>query len=250
MSEPISSIIAARYHDPQSPTFPLPTQPLRGALSTILSHKFCRAFLRTALPPGTLETLIAAAQSAWTSSLLQTWDAIAIQDPAHKSTIATLAGDQESIRQAPLFLAFVPNLQRLRNLAEQYKPGQDAQALAGMDMFIMSTVDAALAAQNVAIAAEALGLGVCYAGALRNHAEEVCRLLNLPALAWVVFGMAIGWPDTEGRRSRTRLKPRLPMRGMLHLERWSEDGQEDRVKAYDRALGEFYVDEGKAGRMG
>ncbi|CEL06949.1 Putative Nitroreductase [Aspergillus calidoustus] len=97
--------------------------------------------------------------------------------------MATLAGDQGFIRQTPLFLVLVPNLRRLRNLEEQYKPGQDAQALAGMDMFIMSTVDAALAAQNVAIVAEALGLGVCYVGALQNHAEEVCRLLNLPALA-------------------------------------------------------------------
>ncbi|KAL2793904.1 nitroreductase [Aspergillus keveii] len=250
MPESLSDLIEARYRDPQSSTFPLPRDPFPDALTTILAHKSCRAFLPTPLPTGTLEALITAAQSASTSSLFQTWDAIAIQEPEHKSAIATLAGDQEFIRQAPLFLVFCPNLRRLTNLVKQYKPEEDAKALEGMDMFVMSTIDAALAAQNAAIAAEALGLGVCYAGALRNNADQVCKLLNLPPLTWGVFGMAIGYPDLEDRRSGRQVKPRLPMPEVLHMERWSETGQEGNVADYDRALGEFYVDEGKAGRIG
>jgi nitroreductase len=252
MIEPLPSLIEARYRDPQLPTtpFPLPTDPHPNALSTILQHKSCRAFLPTPLPAGRLETLISAAQSASTSSLFQTWDAIAIQDPAHKSAIATLAGDQEFIRQAPLFLVFCPNLRRLKNLVKQYKPEEHARALEGMDMLIMSTIDAALAAQNVAIAAEAIGLCVCYVGALRNNAEQVCKLLRLPPLTWGVFGMAIGNPGPDDRRSGTQIKPRLLMREVLHTERWSEEGQDESVAEYDQALGEFYEDEGKVGRMG
>jgi nitroreductase len=254
MPEPIPTLIEARYRDPQSSTFPLPTgtvtsNPLPDALSTILAHKSCRAFLPTPLPAGTLGTLITAAQSASTSSLFQTWDAIAIQDPGHKSATATLAGDQEFIRQAPLFLVFYPNLRRLRNLARHYNLEEHAKTLEGMDMFIMSTIDAALAAQNAAIAAEALGMGVCYVGALRNNAE-VCKLLNLPPLTWAVFGMAIGYPNPEDRRSGWQVKPRLPMREVLHMETWGEEGQRENINAYDRALGGFYDDEGKVGRIG
>ncbi|KAL3470872.1 Nitroreductase-like protein [Aspergillus californicus] len=193
---------------------------------------------------------IAGGTCASTSSLLQTWDAIAIQGPAHKSAIATLAGDQEFIRQAPLFLVFCPNLRRSKNLVTQYTPGEHAKALEGMDMFIMSTIDAALAAQNVAMAAEALGLGVCYVGALRNNAQKVCKLLNLPPLTWGVFRMAIGYPDPEDRRSGKQVKPRLPMQEVLHMERWSEAGQEGNIAEYDQALGGFYEDEGKVGRIG
>ncbi|KAL3483595.1 Nitro/flavin reductase [Aspergillus germanicus] len=251
MPGPIPSLIEARYRDPRSSNFPipLPTDPLPDALSTILSHKSCRAFLPTPLPGGTLETLMTAAQSASTSSRFQTWDAIAIQDPAHKSTIATLAGDQDFIRHAPLFLVFCPNLRRLGNFVKQYKPEEDAKALEGMDMFVMSTIDAALAGQNVAIAAEAMGLGVCYVGALRNNAEEVCKLLKLPPLTWGLFGMAIGYPDPEDRRSGRQVKPRLPMREVLHMERWSEERQRQNVADYDQALGAFYEDEGKVGRI-
>ncbi|PWY84356.1 nitroreductase [Aspergillus eucalypticola CBS 122712] len=250
MTKTISRLAEARYRDSESCTFPLPTDPSNpptSALSTILSHRSCRAFLPFKLPEGTLETLITAAQSGSTSSLLQTWDVIAIQDPEHKSNIATLAADQDFIRQAPLFLVFCPNLRRLKNLSEQYDH-QDSPVLDNMNMFIMSTVDSAIAAQNVAIAAESLGLGICYVGALRHNADEVCKLLNLPPLTWGVFGMAVGYPDTENRRSGRRIKPRLPMREVLHMERWNEEGQKDNVASYDKALGTFYEEESKFGR--
>ncbi|CAK38122.1 hypothetical protein CBS63078_8871 [Aspergillus niger] len=252
MTRTISSLAEERYRDSQSSNFPLPTDPsnpLPATLSAILSHKSCRAFLPSKLPPGTLETLISAAQSGSSSSLMQTWDVIAIQDPEHKSNVASLAADLDFIRQAPLFLVFCPNLRRLKNLSEQYGH-QSANALDSMNMFVMSTVDSAIAAQNVAIAAESLGLGICYVGALRNNAEEVCKLLNLPPLTWGVFGMAIGYPDTENRRCGRRIKPRLPMREVLHFERWNEEGQKDNVESYDKALGTFYEEEAKSGRKG
>ncbi|GKZ17450.1 hypothetical protein AbraIFM66951_004752 [Aspergillus brasiliensis] len=252
MTVSISSLAEQRYRDSQSSTFPHPTgasNPLPGALSAILSHKSCRAFLPSKLPAGTLETLLTAAQSGSTSSLLQTWDVIAIQDPEHKSHVATLAADQDFIRQAPLFLVFCPNLRRLKHLSEQYN-SQPGEALDNMDMFIMSTVDAAIAAQNVALAAESLGLGICYVGGLRNNAAEICKLLNLPPLTWGLFGMAVGYPDRENTLSGQRIKPRLPMREVLHLERWSEEGQMDNVASYDQTLGRFYEEEEKFGRTG
>jgi nitroreductase len=65
-------------------------------LTTLLSHRSVRAYLPDALPSQTLETLIAAAQAAATSSNLQTWSVVAIEDPARKSTLAQLAGNQAS----------------------------------------------------------------------------------------------------------------------------------------------------------
>lgn len=115
----------------------------------------------------------------------------------------------------------------------------------------MSTVDATIAGQNVVIAAQALGLGICYVAAIRNNAAGMCKLLNLPPLTWGVFGMAVGYPDLRDRKAGRRVKPRLPMREIVHLERWGEEGEQmENVHSYDRALGEFYVEEGKNGRIG
>ncbi|OJJ05141.1 hypothetical protein ASPVEDRAFT_44665 [Aspergillus versicolor CBS 583.65] len=227
-----------------------PSSPIPDTLQTILSHRLCRAFLPDPLRAGTLETLLTAASSGSTSSLYQTWSVVAIQDPKHKASVAILAGNQDFIRQAPLFLVFCPNLRRLHTLSTYYGQ-QPARALDSMDMFIMSTVDATIAGQNVAIAAQGLGLGICYVAAIRNNAAEMCKLLNLPPLTWDVFGMAVGYPDLRDRKAGRRVKPRLPMRDIVYMERWAEEGEQmENVHSYDRALGEFYVEEGKNGRMG
>ena len=46
--------------------------------------------------------------------------------------------------------------------------------------FIIGTVDVALFAQNCTIAAESLGMGICYIGGLRNNPADVSQLLDLP----------------------------------------------------------------------
>ncbi|KAE8155077.1 Nitroreductase-like protein [Aspergillus avenaceus] len=187
---------------------------------------------------GTLEALLAAAQSGSTSSMLQTWDVIAIQDPAHKEAVAKLAGDQKFIREAPLFLIFCANLNRLANISRKYN--QPGAALASMDMFLMASIDATIAGQNAAVAAESLGLGICYAGAVRNNAQQMCELLKLPSNTFGVFGMAVGYANNAGY---LEIKPRLPMREVCHREVWSEEDQ------FDEALGSFYVEQMKVGRM-
>lgn len=249
----INDFASQRYQDTESSKFPdpIPSNPIPDTLQTILSHKSCRAFLPDPLPNGTLETLLTAASSGSTSSMYQTWSVVAIQEPNHKEKLARLAGDQDFIRQAPLFLVFCPNLRRLHTLSTYYGQ-QPARALDNMDMFIMSTLDAAIAGQNVAIAAEALGLGICYVGAIRNNAAEMCKLLNLPTLTWGAFGMAVGYPDLRDVNSGGPIKPRLPMREIVHMERWAEEeeAQMGNIASYDRALGKIYDEGGKLGRMG
>ncbi|CAG8128504.1 unnamed protein product [Penicillium salamii] len=233
----LSSLVEARYRDGQSSQRPLPDH-LPQTLETILSHRSFRSFLPTALPTGTLEALVAAAQSGSTSSMMQTWDVIAIQDPSHKSAVAKLAGDQEFIRQAPLFLVFCPNLNRLANISQKYN--QPAEALPNMDLFLMACIDASIAGQSAAIAAESLGLGICYVGAIRNNAQEMCEILKLPSNTFGLFGMAVGF----GAESvYSELKPRLPMAEVCHSETWSEENQEAHVESYDKSLGSFFFEQ-------
>ncbi|KAF4535005.1 uncharacterized protein LTHEOB_2980 [Lasiodiplodia theobromae] len=216
---------------------------LPPALDLILRHKSIRKFLPDALPPATLELLIAAGQSAPTSSMLQAWSVIAIEDPARKDTVATLAGDQDFIRQAPLFLAFCADLARLTAISEQR--GQPGKGLENMDLFVMATIDAALAAQNVVVAAESLGLGTCYVGAARNRARELSALLDLPKRVVVLFGLAVGKPDPE---CLPAIKQRLGMDEVLHREKWNHEGHAERVAEYDETLGNFYEKMGVTGR--
>ena len=204
-----------------------------AVLASLLSHRSVRRYTNQPLSAGTLERLVAAGQSAATSSNLQTWSVVAIQDHERKSEAARLCADQEFIRQAPLFLVFCVDLARLTEASHLANlPGE---GLDYIEMFLMSVIDASLAAQNVAAAAEAEGLGICYVGAARNKPRELAALLHLPQRVFALFGMAVGWPDD----SRAHIKPRLPQREVVHLETYQP--HPDAIDEYDAMMQEYYT---------
>ncbi|KAL5044334.1 hypothetical protein BDW71DRAFT_209336 [Aspergillus fruticulosus] len=240
----LTSLVEDRYRDGQSSNFTF-NHPIPPALSTILEHRSIRSFLSTPLPPGTLQTLIAAGQSASTFSMLQTWSVVAIQDPQHKGAVARISGNQDLIRQAPLFLIFCADLHRLAYMIDKYKTA--GKPLEKIDMLLAGVVDASIAAQNVAIAAEALGLGICMVGGVRNNAEELVELLHLPERTFGVVGMAVGYADPVMHED---IKPRLPMSEVLHDEIWdsSQQRQDENVAVFDKVLSKHHNMHLKVGR--
>jgi len=213
---------------------PVPAGPRSDVVETILGHRSVRAYLPDPLPPGTLETLIAAASSASTSSNLQTWSVVAVEDPARRDRLSRLAANQAFIRQAPLFLVWIADLSRLERLGSAH--GQPLEGLAFLELFMVALVDAALAAQNAVVAAESLGLGTVYVGAIRNKPAEVAAELALPPNAFAAFGMAVGCPDPA---VATSVKPRLPQDVVLHREQYRAQTEPDHVAAYEAALTAF-----------
>ena len=177
-------------------TQPRPAKILwNDTIATLLAHRSVRAYLPRALPDGTIETLVAAAQSASSSSNLNLWSVIAVTDQAIKAELAVLARNQRHIEEAPLILLWVADLARAEAIGA--REGAATEGLDYLDSFVTAAVDAGLAAQNAVIAAESLGLGTVYIGALRNRTEDVAALAGLPQRAVVVFGLVVGWPDPE-----------------------------------------------------
>ena len=222
-------LIAARYRDGAAAA-----GPWNEVLATILSHRSVRAFLPTALPPGTLERLVAAAQSASTSSNLQTWSVVAVEGADRKARLAALGAGQKHIVQCPLYLVWLVDLARLHRVAEERQ--MTLQGLDYLEPFIVGVVDAALAAQNAAIARESLGLGFVHIGAMRNHPEEVAAELGLPPHVMALFGMCVGYPDPD---VPTGFKPRLPQSTVLHREQYSAAAQSAAFTTYDMRIREF-----------
>lgn len=201
----------------------------------LLSHCSVRAYRDTPLPTGTLETLVAAAQSAATSSNLQAWSVVAVEDVARKGRLALLAGDQAHIRECPLFLVWLADLARLARLAEQR--GIAHEGLDYTELLLLAVIDAALAAQNAVVAAEALGLGTVYIGGIRNRPLDVAAELNLPQRVFPVFGLCVGWPDAARPAS---VKPRLPQETVLHRETYELAAQDRAIERYNETMLAFY----------
>jgi len=212
-----------------------------AVVATLLEHRSVRAYLDRPLPDGTLETLLAAAQSAASSSNLQVWSLLAVEDPQRKARLAELANGQAHIRQAPLFLVWLADFSRLQRLAERREV--ELQALPYLDSFLMGAVDAALAAQNAVTAAESLGLGTVYIGALRNRLQAVSEELRLPPLGDPGFGLCVGYPDPD---KPAQVKPRLPQSLILHRETYAVHEQEAQlIDDYDRAIAAFFAAQGQ-----
>jgi nitroreductase len=225
-----STLLQARYQS----SVTIPTEPWDETISLLLSHRSIRKYLPKPLPPGTVETLIASAQSASTSSNLQAWSVIAVEDPERKARLSVLAGSQKHIDEAPLFLVWLADLSILHSIAERLDVS--AQSLGNLEYMIMAVIDATLAAQNAFIALESLGLGGVYIGAIRNNTEKVAIELNLPPKVFPVFGMTVGFPDPS---VKTDIKPRLPQTAVLHRESYSPASIPAAITEYDVRLRQF-----------
>ena len=216
--------LAARYHD-AAPA----TAAWSPAVDAMLQHRSVRAYDARPLPSGTLETLVAAAQSAATSSNLQTWSVVAVTDEARRGRLSEFAGGQRHIRQAPLFLVWLADLSRASRIGEA--AGQPMNALPYLETFLVAVIDAARAAQNAAVAAESLGLGTVYIGAMRNRPEDVAAELGLPPGTMAVFGLCVGYEDPAA--APATVKPRLPQPAVLHHERYDAAPEPATISAYN-----------------
>ena len=226
-----AALLQARYGAAAAPA----AGKLNEVLRCLLAHRTVRAYLPDALPPGTLETLLAAAQSAPSSSNLQLWSVIAVEDAGRKARLAQVAGGQAHIQQAPLFLVWLADLSRADRVAAAR--GRSMEGCAYLESFVVAAIDAGLAAQNAAAASEAMGLGTCYVGALRNDPERVAAELGLPPRAMALFGLCVGRED-QARASA--IKPRLPQALVAYRERYTPHPAEaELVAKYDETLAAF-----------
>jgi len=182
-------------------------------LDLIHAHGSVRRYKPDPVPASVIETIIQAGQRASTSSNLQAYTVIAVTETATRARLSELCGGQKHVAEAPVFLTFCADLARLERVCELRGY---TQIVKNVENFLIAAVDAVIMAQNVALAAESLGLGICYIGSIRNNPQEVIDLLDLPRLVFPITGMTIGWPEKP-----PRIRPRLPLREILRWEKYS-----------------------------
>jgi FMN reductase (NADPH) len=197
-------------------------------IEQIYRHASVRSYRSDPVPVDMVEAIVAAGQRSSTSSNLQMLSVVAVASQATREQLAALCGNQDHIVQAPVFLAWCADLARLDRACELRGYSQVTQYV---ENFLLAAVDTALAMQNAALAAESLGLGMCYIGAIRNRPVEVVDLLRLPRLVFPIAGMTVGWPAAD-----PFIRPRLPLRAVLHWEQYDRSREDEALAAYDRAM--------------
>ena len=205
---------------------------MNSILEAQLSHKSIRQYKDKVIEPALLHELIRCAQGAATSSFIQAYSLVQVNDAENRQKIATLAGGQKWVVNAPEFLVICADLTRVEYCSLKQGMGK----LEGYtEHFLAAAMDAALMAQNLMLGAESAGLGAVFIGGIRNDPAQVTELLKLPEQVTPVFGLCLGWPDAE-----PELKPRLPVEVVLHQDRYDASRCAADVDAYDEQIEAYY----------
>ena len=205
---------------------------MNETIKLMKSHRSIRKFTNKKIDEKLLAEILTAGQAAASSSFLQGCSIIRITDKEKRKKFSVLANNQEFINEAAEFLVFCGDLKRSSMCCELH----NAKATEGFtEQFIITTIDTALLAQNVVIAAESAGLGICYVGAIRNNPQTATDLLELPKNVYPVFGLCLGYPNQN-----PEVKPRLPLELILKENSYNTDNDINIIKDYDLEMQEYY----------
>lgn len=197
-------------------------------IDLLCDHRSIRHFTDEPLTQAQRDAIIAAAQSASSSSFLQCSSVIRITDNTMRRQLVSLTGGQEHVAQAAEFWVFCADFNRHLQICP------DAQ-LELAEQLLLGAVDTAMMGQNAMTAAESLGLGGVFIGGIRNHIEVVTELLELPKYVLPLFGLCLGWPV-----DRQDVKPRLPAMLVVHENHYQPINRQV-LKDYDDTLMQYYL---------
>jgi nitroreductase len=197
-------------------------------METLRSHRSIRKYKPDPIPEDLLDQILTAARQAPTSSNLQAYSIVVVKNPDTKRTLSEFAGHQPWVADCPVFLVMCPDLHRLDRVC-QWRGYQFSDRY--LEILLVAIVDTALVAQNILVAAEGAGLGVCMIGGVRNNPDKVAGVLSLPDRVFPLMGLCLGYPDHE-----PMIKPRLQPEVVIHSERYQESELEGLLEDYDRLV--------------
>ncbi|MGT2845677.1 nitroreductase family protein [Streptococcus massiliensis] len=195
-------------------------------------HRSIRRFTDKEISEEDLKNMINAGRAASSWKNFQSYSIIVVRSNEKKAALFDLV-PQEAIRQSSVFLLFVGDLNRAQKGVALHT---DEFYPEGTENLLISSVDAALAAQNTLLAAESLGYAGVIIGLVRYASKGIGQLFDLPAYTYPIFGMALGQAAEEHA-----VKPRLPYEAVVFDEMYQEQ-DETVIKAYDQVQADYAGD--------
>ncbi len=193
-------------------------------LDTLLQHRTIRKYEETDISDELLNKILAAACRASTTGNMQVYSIVVSRNAGMKKKLAGCHFNQPMVENAPVVLTFCADFNRFN----QWCLLNDAES--GYDNFLSfftAAIDALLVAQNVCVAAESEGLGICYLGTTTYLAGKIIEVLHLPSGVVPVTTVTIGWPD-----EKPGLADRLPLEALVHKETYRDYTADDIARIY------------------
>lgn len=133
-----------------------------------------------------------------------------------------------------VLMLFLIDLHRLEKIMA--KRGQTYDADDAFTLWL-GVQDASLVAENVILAAEALGLGSVFLGAIPHFAEPLAEMFNIPERVFPMVGLCLGYPDPA---EHTEVRPRFPLKFSAYKDVYHDHSEED-IQACMKVMNEGYL---------
>ncbi len=192
---------------------------MNKTIETLLNHKTIRKYKNDSIPDNVLSRILEAGVRASTTGNMQVYSIIITKDRERRKELCKLQFNQKMVEEAPVSLTFCADFNRFNKWCKQRnaEPGYD-----NFLSFFTAAIDALLVAQNVCVAAESEGLGICYLGPTIYQADKLINFFDLPKGVIPVTNIVVGYPDEEPSQV-----DRLPMASVIHNEKYKDYSSED-----------------------
>src|SRR6056297_1120373 len=193
-------------------------------MKILKQHRTIRAYTTREIPGDLLDSILESGTRASTTGNMQVYSVVVTRDEKMKARLAPCHFNQSMVQEAPVVLTFCADFNRFNKWCRQRdaEPGYD-----NFLSFVTAAIDALLVAQNVCIAAEDAGLGICYLGTTTYTAESIIEILELPAGVMPVTTVTLGYPAED-----PPFTDRLPLESVVHYERYNDYSKGDIEKYY------------------
>ena len=186
------------------------------ALECIMTRRSIRKFRPSPVEWDKVGSILDAGRYAPTAGNLQNWQFMVFLDEDRRKAIAEASAGQLWMAQAPVHIV----------ICEKPEPMKQYYGIRGERLYSLQGM--AAAAQNMLLAAHALGLGACWIGAFDENVIK--RIGNIPERARPQAIVVIGYPDEV-----VPTPAKLTLENVTYLERYGENI--GRVKDVNAVLG-------------
>lgn len=187
-------------------------------------HRSIRKYKSDPVPEDVLNRILAAALRTSSSGNMQAFSVIVTTDEKIRRDLLPAHFDQSMVTDAPVLVTFCADFHRMRRWLQLREAPENFDNFMS---FMIAAIDATLAAQTAALAAEAEGLGICFMGTTLASCDKIAEILECPDHVVPVVGFSLGYPD-EAPSDRDR----LPIEAIVHRDVYRSETDEDILATY------------------
>jgi len=193
-------------------------------MELLKSHRSIRKYKTETISKEILDELLESGIRASNTGNMQLYCVIVTKDVDRKAMLAAHHFNQPMVLEAPVLLTICMDINRFEKWC---KINHTISDFTNLLWLLNGAIDTSILTQNICIAAENVGLGICYLGTTLYNSPEISDILKLPKGVIPVTALTLGYPEVVPERC-----DRLPLSAVIHYESYEDYSDEKIAELY------------------